>query len=740
MSFNVATNHLVYDLATSETDVDALGSYTNLDNSEENYTYGEVEDGEDMYEVCNEAENVPMANRKQPRQQQRNSQGTYINTAEDDDQMYEIPDEGQKMPMTNRTKPQQQNSPDYYEQPIPTSNPRQSHHKPHQQQKLEKQKSPSKVFAIVAVLGLVVAVAAIALNFLSTETSSSCDDCVSLADYNTLLERMKLLETKLDESLQESNDPLSETTTKLPQLSKDGVTSTPPASTSNPGSAFVKEITTTTTITTTTLTSITRTSLTTVTQLSTQSQLSPFELNITSQIARLNNMISMINSTVTETDMMLLANDERNEKTLSNMESSIMNLTTSLFAVNDSLSSLSPVVLLSNDTSFDPTYIEMLINDTTSALTVQGKMIDTALCTYLEKTLLPIQSIGTVGIIRWLHFEMEGEHYIMAVNKLDNGEGSRVNSVIYKWASYQFVLFQRIPTLGAGGATFFTMENKHFLVVANSRNGNDFAADSIVYQFVNDNFEIYQRIPTLAANQVEHFTIDGSQFLAVALGLDKHGNADCDSVIYRWNGTYFEDYQHVRANSTTDVEFFTIGETNYLVFASFTAGNLIFEVDSIVFAWNGSYFEEFERIGTSGARSVDYFNIDGKHFLAFANKFRNGQAGNSIPSTIFQFNGDGFELFQEIATFQGSHLKHFEVNGNNYLAIANFKNGGTWGINSFIYQWNGTEFIWNRNIRGDGAVAWEHFTINNVNFLLLANHYLHAYEIKSPLYMWLDCP
>ena len=63
--------------------------------------------------------------------------------------------------------------------------------------------------------------------------------------------------------------------------------------------------------------------------------------------------------------------------------------------------------------------------------------------------------------------------------------------------------------------------------------------------------------------------------------------------------------------------------------------------------------------------------------------------------------------FQSIPTEGGCDFEHFQVDGEDFLAIANNRiSSNQWELNSMIYHWNGTAFEEFQSIPTKGAWDW----------------------------------
>ena len=90
-----------------------------------------------------------------------------------------------------------------------------------------------------------------------------------------------------------------------------------------------------------------------------------------------------------------------------------------------------------------------------------------------------------------------------------------------------------------------------------------------------------------------------------------------------------------------------------------------------------------------------------------------------LESSIFQWNGEMFVVFQKIPTKGAVRFTFFEISGNNYLAVANRYDGSTFSTKSFIYRWNGSHFNKFQEIATAGALGCVVFVIDNNTLLPL---------------------
>ncbi|KAF7642015.1 hypothetical protein LDENG_00266220 [Lucifuga dentata] len=129
-------------------------------------------------------------------------------------------------------------------------------------------------------------------------------------------------------------------------------------------------------------------------------------------------------------------------------------------------------------------------------------------------------------------FAIPSEGLFMATANRDSQPGSG----IYKWKDGTFHLYQNISTQEARAWKHFTIQDKVFLVVANSREVEPEL--SVIYQwsFRWQRFVRYQAVETHSALDWEAFRIHNDSFLAVANHRRaRDSNHNIHSVIYRWN-------------------------------------------------------------------------------------------------------------------------------------------------------------------------------------------------------------
>ncbi|CAB1346874.1 unnamed protein product [Coregonus sp. 'balchen'] len=280
---------------------------------------------------------------------------------------------------------------------------------------------------------------------------------------------------------------------------------------------------------------------------------------------------------------------------------------------------------------------------------------------------------------------------------------TKPGSGIYKWVDGKFQMF---------------------LAVANSKGqpGGEWE-ESVIYKWSSRKlmFLRYQTIETHSALDWEAFSIQEEHFLAVANHRRGDNNHNIDSVIYRWNpGTkVFEVNQTLETSGAYDWEFFSVGPYHFLVVAN-TFDGISTDINSTIYIWLGGMFQPFQRWEQRTGRWNRYF-------LAVANGQKLNERGPShynINSTIYELNSitQTFIKFQDIVTNSAVDWEFFSVGEEKFLVVANSHDGSSYSLNSVIYRWQGYEgFVPVHRLPTIGCTDWEYFNTTAGSFLVYSS-------------------
>ena len=281
------------------------------------------------------------------------------------------------------------------------------------------------------------------------------------------------------------------------------------------------------------------------------------------------------------------------------------------------------------------------------------------------------------------------------------------------FSSNSFQKYQDLPTSGAVDVEQFTINGNQFLAFANSRNDSDgFNTESFIYKMNNltEKFSLYQTINTMGAEDMEYFTIADKYYLAVA-NFESRSTRRLKSVIYQWNGQEFVVFQNVSTRGAMKLKFYKTGNELFLAIANLDNVDQR-SLDLVIYKWRNNSFDKFSKLSLTLGNfgGVASFAIKNETFIAFA---------NDHLLEVRKWSGRVFSRLQTIPTYGTRDVKSFKVNGQIFLAIANFDDGSK----ANIYKWNGNGFVSFQSLFTIGAIAWHPFVMCRQTFLGLADTY-----------------
>ena len=279
------------------------------------------------------------------------------------------------------------------------------------------------------------------------------------------------------------------------------------------------------------------------------------------------------------------------------------------------------------------------------------------------------------------------DYFIATANDYDTKLQS-IPSELYKWNGSSFIRVQTFTgAVGAKDVDFITIENLgSFLAFSRYHDTLSYNAPSIVYVWdsIHSVFLPYQTLPTTGAQKLHFFTAREETYLAVAIEVDGTGNGLTNSMLFRWNGTYFDErvFQYIPTQRARDLHPFVIGCHVFLVAANYFDGES-HNIMSKVYRLENESFVEHAAIQTRGATAVEPFTIRSEHFLTVINSHDETTGGTTTASVIYRIDGPSFVPFQEIVTEKGSYAHFFSLGGDcKALAISNQ------AAKSKLYKWS----------------------------------------------------
>ena len=294
-----------------------------------------------------------------------------------------------------------------------------------------------------------------------------------------------------------------------------------------------------------------------------------------------------------------------------------------------------------------------------------------------------------------------------------------------------FKKYQDFPTKRVDDVEQFTIDGNLFLAFASYGDKQiGYNLDSVIYKMndVSETFSLYQTIDTIGCYGMKYFTIADEHFLAVANHYDGH-KYQLNSLIYRWNGYQFVYSQNIITSGATDFNFFKVFTDFFLVVTNCYNG-AAFRINSVIYKWRSNHFEKFQEIATEGAMGSAAFVINNEHFLVFANLL-------NTESPVFKWSGGSFVKLQSLKTNGAHDVKSFSIDGGTFLAFANhYEHGKKYNTDSFVYKWINAMFVLFQSIPTRGAAAWHPFVICGQTYLSVANHNenVKGYKTQSVIY------
>ncbi len=235
-----------------------------------------------------------------------------------------------------------------------------------------------------------------------------------------------------------------------------------------------------------------------------------------------------------------------------------------------------------------------------------------------------------------------------------------------------------------------------------------------------------QRIPTSGARAVEAFQIGDLDLLAIPqLAVDvaggpvgmNAGDSDTDLLLLRRTGGRYVRHGTLPAPGGEDAEFFTIGDRSFLAVASIRSGSgpYRYGIDSTVFEWSGETFEVFQSVPSYAAKQWTHWQIGDRHFLGLAQGVDLPHlAGPNRDSVVFEWDGSRFAPFQVVPSAWAYNWHPFEVDGQFFVAHADHLRP------SVLYRWDGAQLVPHQELLDRVGRAFADFAVDTDRYLLVA--------------------
>src|SRR4030088_529080 len=160
------------------------------------------------------------------------------------------------------------------------------------------------------------------------------------------------------------------------------------------------------------------------------------------------------------------------------------------------------------------------------------------------------------------------------------------------------------------------------------------------------------------------------------------------------------------------------------------------DVTAPLFRWVDGYFLEYGNLPLPGGEKVEFFEIDGRGFIAGASiRTGRGPYEMDIQCAIYESIDGASRLAQSFATFGAKQWRHFNIGTRQFLALAQGVDAP--GLTtrhprtSRIYEWEHGQFKELQSLEGRWGYGWCPFELDGQFFLAYADHLE-----RSVIYRW----
>ncbi|HEY2401261.1 MAG TPA: hypothetical protein VGI23_12970 [Steroidobacteraceae bacterium] len=343
-----------------------------------------------------------------------------------------------------------------------------------------------------------------------------------------------------------------------------------------------------------------------------------------------------------------------------------------------------------------------------------------------ESPLLKLhQSLPTSGARRAALCEIDGTLYLGVPQLAEdlagtpaymNGGNSDIDALIYRWNEGRFEEVERLRVPGGEDMAFFSIAAERYLATASIRTGSgpyDLNAVSTMFRLQQGGWVPHQGIETFAAKQCYAFSFSGRSFLGLAQGVTLPGveaRHPRESRILEWDGACFREFQVLQGRWGYGFSYFEIDGAHYLAYADHTSPSLLYR-------WDGRAFSPLQSFSAQGGRAFRVFAADNIWWLAFANI--------SGGSTLYRWDEGQFVPCQSLGGPGGRAFELFEAAGELYLVRVCFIEGTPAApktdLLSQIYRWHAGAFRVIDEFPTFGGTDAAVFTRDGQRFLVVAN-------------------
>ncbi len=249
-----------------------------------------------------------------------------------------------------------------------------------------------------------------------------------------------------------------------------------------------------------------------------------------------------------------------------------------------------------------------------------------------------------------------------------------------------------------------------------------------------------QGLPTSGARSVELFRIEQTLYAALpqlaediegSLANMNGGNSDTKASIFCWQNGAFQPFQELSVHGGEHIAFGLIEQRPYLAIANIRKGqmpNFETNVPSQVFCWNGERFELSQLIDSIAAKSTCFMNIEGQSLLLISEGVLESENDKekTFFNRLYRWQNNTFNLMQSLPSVWGYDASTFSFNQQHFLAI------GDNVQSSRLYKWQNNQFeLVESFAEHGGGRGFCYFSIAGEHYLAFAN-----LLDESVLYKW----
>ena len=235
-----------------------------------------------------------------------------------------------------------------------------------------------------------------------------------------------------------------------------------------------------------------------------------------------------------------------------------------------------------------------------------------------------------------------------------------------------------------------------------------------------EKFSLYQTINTTGGTDMQYFTIADTHYLAV-VNFESGSTRQVKLVIYQWNGQLFVEFQSIKlfGNGETDLKFMKIGTEPLLTIVNVYFRGDLYWIGFEGYKWINNSFHNYE---VTAGKVLTHALYGASTEFVFKNEtFLVITAGNYMY--VFKWLFGAFHFLTPVRPIQFTYgardVKSFKMNGQIFVAIANFDDG----TKPNILKWNGNWFVPYQSLYTTKAIACHPFVMYSETFLGVVDAY-----------------